>query len=244
MAQRGQLYVSSRPVIHNDQRTIGDESSPLLPPAAPDVLESQSLSLPAKIQSVPTPLPKAQLICLCAIRLVDPIAFTQIFPYINEMMAHLHLTNDPLRVGFYSGLAESAFSISSLFSIYQWARLSGTIVCCYLILDLLLTSLVLLSRRNRSPTCHFHRYYRSQFSDITFWLTADASWNSTRSLHWSVTSGRHQSIASLTSITAGGFFSGNTAVIYSVLGEITDSTNQAIALPIFAVAWPVGSVIG
>ena len=137
MAQRGQLYVSSRPAIHNDQPTIADESSPLLPPAAPDVLESQSLSLPAKIQSVPTPLPKAQLICLCVIRLVDPIAFTQIFPYINEMMAHLHLTNDPLRVGFYSGLAESAFSISSLFSIYQWARLSGAIVCCYLIFDLL-----------------------------------------------------------------------------------------------------------
>lgn len=137
MAQRGQLYVSSRPAIHNDQPTIGDESSPLLPPAASDVLESQSLSLPAKIQSVPTQLPKAQLICLCVIRLVDPIAFTQIFPYINEMMAHLHLTNDPLRVGFYSGLAESAFSISSLFSIYQWARLSGAIVCCYLILDLL-----------------------------------------------------------------------------------------------------------
>jgi hypothetical protein len=41
------------------------------------------------------------------------------------MMAHLHLTNDPSRVGFYSGLAESAFSIFSLFSIYQWARLSG-----------------------------------------------------------------------------------------------------------------------
>jgi len=60
-------------------------------------------------------------------RLVDPIAFTQIFPYINEMMAHLHVTNDPSLVGFYSGLAESAFSVSSLFSIYQWARLSGTI---------------------------------------------------------------------------------------------------------------------
>lgn len=129
MAQRGQLYVSSRPAVHNDQPTIEDESSPLLAHAAPDSLES----LPAKIQSVSTPLPKAQLLCLSVIRLVDPIAFTQIFPYINEMMAHLHLTNDPLRVGFYSGLAESAFSVSSLFSIYQWARLSGAIVCRYLI---------------------------------------------------------------------------------------------------------------
>jgi hypothetical protein len=42
----------------------------------------------------------------------------------------------------------------------------------------------------------------------------------------------------------GGFFSGNVAVIYSVLGELTDSTNQAIAFPIFSLAWPVGSIIG
>jgi len=42
----------------------------------------------------------------------------------------------------------------------------------------------------------------------------------------------------------GGFFSGNTAVIYSVLGEITDSSNQAFAFPIFGLAWPIGSIIG
>jgi hypothetical protein len=42
----------------------------------------------------------------------------------------------------------------------------------------------------------------------------------------------------------GGFFSGNVAVIYSVLGELTDSTNQAIAFPIFSLAWPVGTMIG
>ena len=51
-----------------------------------------------------TPLPKAQLATLCAVRLVDPIAFTQIFPYVNEMMDHLHLTEDPSKIGFYSGL--------------------------------------------------------------------------------------------------------------------------------------------
>jgi hypothetical protein len=120
MAQRGQL--SSRSALQNDQSTAQDESSPLLARTSPNTLESQAPSTPVK-----TPLPKAQLICLCVIRLVDPIAFSQIFPYINEMMTHLHITDDPSRVGFYSGLAESAFSISSLFSIYQWARLSGAI---------------------------------------------------------------------------------------------------------------------
>jgi len=76
--------------------------------------------------SAVTPLPKAQLASLCAVRLVDPIAFTQIFPYVNEMLASLHVTDDPSRIGFYSGLVESTFAVSQLFSIYQWARLSGT----------------------------------------------------------------------------------------------------------------------
>ena len=54
-----------------------------------------------------TPLPRAQLATLCIVRLVDPIAFTQIFPYVNEMMERLHLTDDPSRIGFYSGLVVS-----------------------------------------------------------------------------------------------------------------------------------------
>ena len=125
MAQRGQLNCSPPSPLQHDPCTTLDESCPLLAHATPNNLESQAPTPPAKVHPTFTPLPKAQLVCLCLIRLVDPIAFTQIFPYINEMMAHLHLTNDPSRVGFYSGLAESAFSIFSLFSIYQWARLSG-----------------------------------------------------------------------------------------------------------------------
>ena len=143
MAQRGQPSPRSALPVQNDQCTTRDESSPLLAHAAPGSLESQA-PLPSKIRSASTPLPRAQLICLCVIRLVDPIAFTQIFPYINEMMAHLHVTNDPSLVGFYSGLAESAFSVSSLFSIYQWARLSGAIFCVFffpfLLVPLSLTS--------------------------------------------------------------------------------------------------------
>jgi MFS family permease len=41
-----------------------------------------------------------------------------------------------------------------------------------------------------------------------------------------------------------GIFCGNVAVIQSVLGEITDSTNQAIAFPLFAMSWPVGAIVG
>ncbi|KAI0928813.1 hypothetical protein AcW1_005945 [Taiwanofungus camphoratus] len=41
-----------------------------------------------------------------------------------------------------------------------------------------------------------------------------------------------------------GIFSGNIAVIHSVLGELTDSTNQAIAFPIYGLFWPLGAIIG
>ena len=54
-----------------------------------------------------TPIPKAQLSVLCAVRLVDPIMFTQIFPYVNEMMERLHITDDPSRTGLYSGIVVS-----------------------------------------------------------------------------------------------------------------------------------------
>ena len=32
--------------------------------------------------------------------------------------------------------------------------------------------------------------------------------------------------------------------MHSALGELTDHTNQAIAFPIYGLAWPLGSTIG
>lgn len=54
-----------------------------------------------------TPLPVAQLGVLCVVRLVEPIMFTQIFPYVNEMIDHLHLTEDKSKTGLYSGMVVS-----------------------------------------------------------------------------------------------------------------------------------------
>lgn len=60
-----------------------------------------------------TPLPIAQLATLCIVRLVDPIMFTQIFPYVNEMMDHLHLTEDRSKTGLYSGMVVCVFPLSN-----------------------------------------------------------------------------------------------------------------------------------
>lgn len=41
-----------------------------------------------------------------------------------------------------------------------------------------------------------------------------------------------------------GLCAGNVAVMHSVVGELTDASNQAIALPFYGISWPLGSVIG
>lgn len=99
-----------------------DETSTLLNHEQTPSLESQSTKNTPK---TPTPLPYAQLACLCLVRTAEPINFTHIFPYVNQMLAGMHVTDDPSRIGFYSGVVESAFAVAQLCSIYQWARLSG-----------------------------------------------------------------------------------------------------------------------
>jgi hypothetical protein len=82
---------------NNSQDEIAyDETSPLLHDQ--NSLESQ------KIKTKATPLPVLQLAALCVARLVDPIAFSHIFPYINELIIDLHMVDDPSQVGFYSGV--------------------------------------------------------------------------------------------------------------------------------------------
>lgn len=66
-----------------------------------------------KHRAVKRTLPAAQLTTLCLLRLSDPIAFTQIFPYVNEMMERFGVATDPSQTGFYSGLVVS-LSIPSL----------------------------------------------------------------------------------------------------------------------------------
>jgi hypothetical protein len=178
MAQPGhQICSPPCPSCHDCSTTL-DESCPLLAHPTPNNLESQASPPPAKLQPSSSPLPTAQLVCLCIIRLVDPIAFTQIFPYVNEMMAHLHLTNDPSRVGFYSGLAESVFSICSLFSIYQWARLSGARLP-----HIFYFTSSSFSRRNRTSARSFHWHSRCKSCNCALWLTTDPSWYFTRAVY-------------------------------------------------------------
>src|SRR5947208_2082696 len=67
------------------------------------------------------PLPKAQIFLLCYARLLEPIAFFSIFPFVNQMIWETgHLTAGD--VGFYSGLIESLFSLTQMLVMISWGR--------------------------------------------------------------------------------------------------------------------------
>ena len=67
------------------------------------------------------PLPKTQLMLLCYARMIEPIAFFSIFPFINQMIqANGQLASAD--VGFYSGLIESLFSLTQMAVMLGWAR--------------------------------------------------------------------------------------------------------------------------
>lgn len=117
-----------------------DESAALLPTADQNIAESQPLK-PLKM----TPVPKLQLAVLCLLRMLEPIGFTQLFPYVNEMVVKLNIVDDPSKAGFVSGLVvsnrlsmrwvgvlsdrwqESIFATFQLMSIYHWAKLSDVV---------------------------------------------------------------------------------------------------------------------
>ena len=63
-----------------------------------------------------TPLPKAQLGALIAVRIADPIAYQQIFPYVNQLLAELKVA-EPEQVGFYSGLVVRVGFFDATYSV-------------------------------------------------------------------------------------------------------------------------------
>ncbi|KAG9308879.1 major facilitator superfamily domain-containing protein [Chiua virens] len=158
---------------------------------------------PLNAKPLPTPLPKAQLGALIAVRIADPIAYQQIFPYVNQFIADLRIT-EPDQVGFYSGLVESAYSLAQVLSVYQWGKISDII--------------------GRRPVV-FIGLVGIAVTTTTFGLSTTFA-------------------GIVASRFFGGLVSGNVAVIHSILGEITDDTNQDFAVPIYSLSWPTGTIIG
>jgi len=103
-----------------------DETTPLLAasgagPTAQANEEALVRGADTKNNDDDRPLPKVQIFLLCYARLVEPIAFFSIFPFINQMIweeGHLKEAD----VGFYSGLIESLFSLTQMLVMISWGR--------------------------------------------------------------------------------------------------------------------------
>ncbi|KAJ4467452.1 major facilitator superfamily domain-containing protein [Lentinula edodes] len=101
-------------MLHSSTNS-NDETQPLLRHDE----ENSTISIPQQ-----SSLSLSQLAVICFLRVLDPLNFTQIFPYINEFVSRLHLTEDPSQIGFYSG---NVFALSQLVAIYPWSSLSDSI---------------------------------------------------------------------------------------------------------------------
>lgn len=109
------------------------ERQPLLPPSdahSSDHYSTRSYSsIEDSCRQTPksTPLPKKQLAILCIMRFTEPISFTVIFPFINQMIEDLGIASDRTHVGYYAGLIESLFAFAQLCTALYWGRLSDRI---------------------------------------------------------------------------------------------------------------------
>jgi hypothetical protein len=89
--------------------------------AAPGINEHEPLLTPLSERSEPTeptakgdedddtPLPMGQILWLCYVRLVEPIAFFSVFAFLNQMLWEIGDIGEG-EVGFYSGLIVCPFS--------------------------------------------------------------------------------------------------------------------------------------
>ncbi|QRW18309.1 major facilitator superfamily transporter [Rhizoctonia solani] len=139
-----------------------------------------------------TPVPKLQLLTVRDIS------------YVNQMVWDLGVTDDPKKVGFYSGMIDSSFAFAQVLTVYSYGALSDRI--------------------GRKPVVLMG----------TFGVALSAA------LFGLSSSFTHMMAARMVA----GLLSGYIAVLHSILGEITDDTNQAAAYPIYALCYPIGSFIG
>lgn len=111
-----------------------NESTPLLngaqPSAANGTTETHSQeengTNGSNGSSIDKPLPGMQIFLLCYARVMEPIAFFSIFPYIPDMVER-NGNVDKDNVGLYSGLIESLFSITQMFVLILWGKLADRI---------------------------------------------------------------------------------------------------------------------
>ncbi|GLI74602.1 hypothetical protein PoHVEF18_002846 [Penicillium ochrochloron] len=96
--------------------TYGDES----------LSENQNGDSSTDAEDEEKPLPKTQVLLLCYARMIEPLAFFSIFPYVSQMVQENGGVEDT-DIGFYSGLIESLFSLTQAMVMIYWGRAADRI---------------------------------------------------------------------------------------------------------------------
>ncbi|ATY64544.1 Major facilitator superfamily transporter [Cordyceps militaris] len=105
----------------SEHLTHPTEASPLLSSRA--VVQHEDHLRVASATEIPATFPTTQVLLLCYARLMEPIAFFSIFPYIAMMVQTRGQLADA-DVGFYAGLVESVFSVVQTFVLLFWGSLA------------------------------------------------------------------------------------------------------------------------
>ncbi|GAB1520632.1 hypothetical protein RhiTH_003714 [Rhizoctonia solani] len=184
-----------RPIVNNIANSGGDQCIGV---EADDSGHPQEL-----VAQKRTPLPVKQVIVLCLMRFAEPISFSVIFPFVNQMIEELGVTSDTKELGYYSGLVEGVFALAQFCTVCFWGSLSDKIGRR----PVLITGLCGVIG-----------------STIMFGLSKSFT-------------------MMLISRALSGALNGNVAVIKSVLGEITDETNQGTAFAYLPLCWSIGSLM-
>eukprot|EP01112_Ceratiomyxa_fruticulosa_P019085 TRINITY_DN618_c0_g1_i1.p1 TRINITY_DN618_c0_g1~~TRINITY_DN618_c0_g1_i1.p1 ORF type:complete len:585 (+),score=111.21 TRINITY_DN618_c0_g1_i1:372-2126(+) len=151
-----------------------------------------------------TPLPRKKVLALCACLLVDTIAASSLYPYINFMVQSFNVAPDERKIGYYVGFLASSYYFAQFLCSFIWGWFSD--------------------RMGRKPSLLIG-LLGSSFAVLMFGFSP--------SFYWAVG----------TRFLAG-ILNGNVGVAKSMMGEITDSTNQARAFSIVGIVWSIGGIVG
>jgi hypothetical protein len=98
--RKDQFYIETDHDMSPNQQNRADETTPLIPAAEDD---NNSIAPNKNDTNIDKPLPVGQIMLLSFARMVEPIAFFSIFPFINHMIEECGDVAET-DVGFYSGL--------------------------------------------------------------------------------------------------------------------------------------------
>jgi hypothetical protein len=98
--------MAKKPLSAMGKTLATDETTPLITDSSQSDDGSSTITVSAGDSTSvddDKPLPKGQILLLCYLRLVEPIAFFAVFPFINKMISEIGSIKEA-DVGFYSGL--------------------------------------------------------------------------------------------------------------------------------------------